>query len=27
MAVTMLDVEGPDFAESIGKRDTLLALD
>jgi beta-N-acetylhexosaminidase len=26
MAVTMLDVEGPDFAESIGKRDTLLAL-
>jgi beta-N-acetylhexosaminidase len=26
MALTMLDVDGPDFAESIAKRDTLLAL-
>ena len=26
MATTILEPEGPDFAESIAKRDTLLAL-
>jgi beta-N-acetylhexosaminidase len=26
MATTMIDDEGPDFAESVAKRDTLLAL-
>jgi beta-N-acetylhexosaminidase len=26
MATTMLEPDGPDFAESIAKRDTLLAL-
>jgi hypothetical protein len=26
MATTMIEPEGPDFAESIGTRDALLAL-
>jgi hypothetical protein len=26
MATTMMDDDGPDFAESVAKRDALLAL-
>jgi len=26
MALTMVDGDGPDFAESVAKRDTLLAM-